>query len=139
MYNLYNCCSVAVVSDSLPPHGLQHARLPCSSPTSVLAQTHVHQISDTIPLLILCCSILLPPSMFPSIRVFSSESLFASGGQSIRASTSQYLSFQSIFMVDFLWIDWFVPGTLKSLLQHHSLKTSILQCLAFFMLQLSHL
>ena len=54
----------------------------------------------------------------------------------------QHQSFQSIFRVDSFKIDWFdllvVQGTLKSLLQHHNLKASILQCSAFFMVQLSH-
>ena len=67
--------SCSVMSDSLPPHGLQHARPPCPSPTP-----GVH--SNSCPLsrwchlthLILCGPLLLPPSIFPSIRVFSNES-----------------------------------------------------------------
>ena len=91
--------------------------------------------------LILCCP-LLPPSIFPSIRVFSNESVlhimwpnYWSFSFSISPSNeySGLISFR---------IDWFDPlavqGTLKSLLQHHSSKASILQCSAFFMVQLSH-
>ena len=93
--------------------------------------------------LILCCSLLLLPSIFPSVRVFFSE--FA-----LRIRWPRYWSF--IFVISpsneysglsSFRIDWFdllaVQGTLKSILQHHSLKASILQCSAFFMVQLSHL
>ena len=91
---------------------------------------------------ILCCPLLLLPSIFPSIRVFSNELVLCirwpkywSFGISSSPSNeySGWISFR---------IDWFdllaVQGTLKSLLQHHSSKTSILQCWAFFMVQLSH-
>ena len=77
--NLIACSvqsSSSVMSDSLWPHGLKHARLLCPSQLPELAQTHVHQVSDAIhpsqPLL----PLLLLPSIFPSIRVFSSESVF---------------------------------------------------------------
>ena len=92
--------------------------------------------------LILCCPLLLLPSIFPSIRVFSNESVFCirwpkywSSSFSISPSSeySGLISFK---------IDWFdllaVYGTLKSLLQHHNLKASILWCSAFFVVQLSH-
>ena len=91
---------------------------------------------------ILCHPLLLLPSVFPSIRVFSNESAlhirwpkYGSFSFSISPSNeySELISF---------WIDWLdlleVQGTLKSLLQHHSSKASILQCSAFFMIQLSH-
>ena len=85
--------------------------------------------------LILCHPLHLLPSSFPSIRVFSSDSALC-----IR--WPKYWSFR-IFRVNFLYrIDWFdllaVQGTLKSLLQHYSLKASTLQHAAFFMVQLSH-
>ena len=92
--------------------------------------------------LILCCLLLLLPSIFPSSRVFSNESVF-------RIRWSKYWSFSfSItpsneqpglisFKMD--WLDILaVQGTLKSLLQHHSSKVSILWCSAFFIVQLSH-
>ena len=88
--------------------------------------------------LILCHPLLLPPSVFPNIRVFSSESV-------LRIRWPKYLSFSfSIspsglisFRMD--WLDLLaIQGTLKSLLQHHSSKASILWCSAFFMVQLSH-
>ena len=89
----------------------------------------------------LCCP-LLPPSIFPSIRVFSSE-------LALHIRWTKYWSFSFSIspsneysgLISFK-IDWFdllaVQGTLKSLLQHHSSKASILQCSPFFMVQLSH-
>ena len=92
--------------------------------------------------LILCGPLLLPPSIFPSIRVFSNESV-------LYIRWPKYWSFD--FSINpsneysgliFFRIDWFdlcaVQGTLKSLLQHHSSKASILPCSAFFIVQLSH-
>ena len=91
---------------------------------------------------ILCHPLLLLPSIFPSIRVFSNESV-------LHISWPKYCSFSFIIshsneyyeLISFR-IDWFyfpaVQGTLKSLLQHHSLKASILCHSAFFMVQLSH-
>ena len=92
--------------------------------------------------LILCRSLLLLPSVFPSIRVFSNESAlhirwpkYWSFSFSIRAS-NEYSGLIS-FRMD--WLDLpAVQGTLKSLLQHHSLKASIHHCSAFFIVQLSH-
>ena len=92
--------------------------------------------------LILCGPLLLLPSIFPSIRVFSNESALC-----IRRPKYWSLSFNISpsnehpglvsFRMD--WLDLLaVQGTLKSLLQHHSSKTSILQCLAFFIVRLSH-
>ena len=92
--------------------------------------------------LILCCPLLLWPSIFPSSRVFSNEStLHIRWPQYWNFSCSispsdEYLGLIS-FRID--WIDLLaVQRTLKSLLRHHSLKASILQCSAFFMVQLSH-
>ena len=92
--------------------------------------------------LILCHPLLLPPSILPSIRLFSNESplriiwpKFWSFSFSISPS-NEYSGLIS-FRMD--WLDLLaVQGTLKSLLQHHSSKTSILQCSAFFIIQLSH-
>ena len=81
---------------------------------------------------ILCCPLLLLPSIFPSIRIFSNE-FFTSGGQSIGVSASA--SILPVNIQDFR-MDWM--GTLKSLLQHHSPKASILWCSAFFIVQLLH-
>ena len=92
--------------------------------------------------LILCHPILLPPSIFPSIRVFSNELVlhikwpkYWSFSFSISPS-NEYLTLIS-FRTD--WLDLLaVQGILKNLLQHHSAKATILQCSAFFVVQLSH-
>ena len=91
--------------------------------------------------LILCCPLLLPPSIFPSIRVFSNESVLP-----IRWPKYWSFSFSISPSNEYSWLisfgkDWFdleVQGTLKSLLQHHSSKASILWLSAFFIVQLSH-
>ena len=131
------------MSDSLWPHGLQHTRPPCPSPAPGV-------YSNSCPLswwchpiqLILCLPLLLPPSIFPSIRVFSNESVLRIRWPkywsfSFSISPSNEYSGLISFRTD--WLDLLsVQGTLKSLLQHHSSKASILWCSAFFMVQLSH-
>ena len=92
--------------------------------------------------LILCHSLLLLPSIFPGIRVFSNESFLPIGWPKYwRFSFSISPSNEYPGLISFRR-DWFdllaVQGTLKSLLQHHSSKASVLQCSAFFMVQLSH-
>ena len=93
--------------------------------------------------LILCHPLLLPPSIFPSIRVFSNESVLRIRWPkyqsfSFNISPSNEYSRLISFRVD--WLDLLaIRGTLKSLLQHHSSKASILQLSAFFIVQLSHL
>ena len=92
--------------------------------------------------LILCHPLLLPPSIFPSIRVFSSESALCIRWPKYRSfsfsiSPSNEYSGLISFRID--WLDLLAAqGTLKSLLQHHSSKASILWCSAFFIVQLSH-
>ena len=92
--------------------------------------------------LILCHPLLLLPSIFPSIRVFSNKSVLLIRRPkywsfSFSISPSKEYSGLISFRID--WFDLLaVQGTLKSLLQHHSSKASILQCSAFFMVQLSH-
>ena len=124
------CCSVALMSDSLWPHGLQHTRLPCPLP-SPRACSNSCQSNQ----LILCHPHLLLTSIFPSIRVFSNESVlpirwpkYWSFSFSI-SSSNKYSGLISFRM------DWFdllaVQETLRSLLQHHSSKASIFQRSAF--------
>ena len=90
----------------------------------------------------LCCPLLLLPSIFPSIRVFSNESVLhirwpQYWSFSFSISPSNEYSGLISFRMD--WSDLLtVQGTLKSLLQHHSSKASVLQCSAFFIVQLSH-
>ena len=92
--------------------------------------------------LILCCSLLLLPSIVPSIKIFSNESALPIRWPkywsfSFNFSLSNEYSTLISFRMD--WLDLLaVQGTLKSLLQHHSSKASILQCSAFFIVQLSH-
>ena len=126
----------SVMSDSLWPHGLQHTN---SSPIPEFTQIHVRWVSDAIqpshPLL-------SPSPLFPSIRVFSKESVLhircpKYWSFSFSISPSNKYSGLISFRMD--WLDLLaVQGTLKSLLQHHSSKPSILWCSAFFRVQLSH-
>ena len=89
--------------------------------------------------LILCHS-LLPPSIFPNIRVFSNESgLYIRWPKDWSFTISPSSDYSGLIFFGIAWFDLLaVQGTLKSLLQHHSSKVSILQCSAFFMVQLSH-
>ena len=120
------------------------ARQASLSITNCRSLLKVMSIESGMPFnhLILCCPLLLPPSVFPSIRVFSSESVlrirwpkYWSFSFSINSS-SEYSGLIS-FRMD--WLDLLaVQGTLKSLLQHHSSKASIFQRSIFFIVQLSH-
>ena len=107
-----------------------------------LTKTHVHRVSDAIQPSNLLPSPLLPPSIFPSIRVFSSESALCIRWPkywSFSFSISSSNEYSGLISFRMEWLDLFaVQGTLKSLLQHHSSKTSVLQCSAFFITQLSH-
>ena len=105
-------------------------------------QTHVHCVSMPSNHLILCWSLLIPPSIFPSNRVFSNEPGFhirwpKYWSFSFNISLSHEYSGLISFRIDWL-ILLAVQGTLESLLQHHSSKASILQCSAFFIVELSH-
>ena len=92
--------------------------------------------------LILCRPLLLPPSIFPSIRVFSNESALCIRWPkywSFSFNISPFNEHPGLISFRMDWLDLFaVQGTLKSLLQHHSSKASILWCSAFFRVQLSH-
>ena len=131
------------MSDSLQPHVLQYFRLPC--PSLSLSLLRLMSIESMMPSnhLILCCPLLLLPSVFPSIRVFSSESALGIRWTkywnfSFRVNTSHEYSELISFKID--WFDLLaVQRTLKRLLQHHSWKASILQCSAFLMVQLIYL
>ena len=131
------------MSDSLRPHESQHARPPCpiTNSQSSLKLTSIESVMPSSHL-ILCRPLFLLSPIPPSIRVFSNELVlhirwpkYWSFSFSISPSNeySELISFR---------IDWFVllaiQGTLKSLLQHHSSKASILQSSAFFTVQFSH-
>ena len=130
------------MSNFLWPHGLQHARPPC--PSQLLEFTQTLSIESVIPPnhLTLCWPLLLTPSIFPSIRVVWNKSVLhirwpKCWSFSFSISPSNEYSGLISFRMD--WLDLLaVQGTLKSLLQHHSSKTSVLQRSAFFIVQLSH-
>ena len=134
--------SHSVVSDSLWPRGLQQGRPPCPSPTPGAC-------SDSCPLNRWChptiSSSVIPFSTclqsFPASGSFQMSQLFASCGQTIGVSASTSVLSMNTQVISFRmdWLDLLaVQGTLKSLLQHHSPKASILQCSSFFIVQLSH-
>ena len=142
--------SHSVLSDSLSPHEPQQARPPCPSPTAgvypnpcPLSQwCHTAISSSVIPF---SC-----PQSFAASGSFQMSQLFASGSQSIGVSastsvlpmnTQDWSALSWTGWISFImdWLDLLaVQGTLKSLLQHDSSKASILQCSAFFIVQLSH-
>ena len=132
--------SRSVVSASLQPHGLQHARPPCSSPAPGVTQTHVHWVGDAIqpshPL-----SSPSPPALNPSQH----QGLFQWVGSlhqvakywSFNFSIIPSHEYSGLISFRMNWLDLLaVQGTLKSLLQHHSSKASVLQHSAFYMFQL---
>ena len=116
--------------------------LPVHCQLPEFTQTHVHWVDDAIHHLILCRPLLLLPSNFASIRVFSNESIphirwSKYWSFSFSISPSNDYSGLSSFRMD--WLELLdVQGTLKSLLQHHSSNASVLWCSAFFIVQLSH-
>ena len=125
------------------PREAQHARPPCPSPIPRV-YPKLMSIESVMPSnhLILCHPLLLLPSIFPSIRVFSNESALHNRWPkywsfSFNISPSNEHPGLISFRKD--WLDLLaVQGTLKSLFQHHSSKASILWCSAFFIVQLSH-
>ena len=125
---------------NLQSYGLQHVPVLTIS-WSLLKLMSIESVMPSSHL-ILCCPLLLPPSIFPSIRVFSNESILhirwpKYWSFSFSISPSNEYSGLTSFRID--WLDLFaVQGTLKSLLQYHSSKASILWRSAFFIVQLSH-
>ena len=140
-FKYYIQFSCSVVSDSLWPHRLQHTRLSCPSPTPSPAY------SNSCPLSQWC-----HPTISSSVLPFSSRLQSFPGSFPITQFFTEWLKYWSFsfclspsneyselisFMMD--WLDLLaIQGTLKSLLQHHGLKSSILRCSAFFIVQLSH-
>ena len=134
--------SHSVVSYSLWPHEPQYARPPCPSPTPGVHSNPCPLSRWCHPAISSCCPLLLLSSIFPSIRVFSNESALyikwpKYWSSSFSISPSNEYSGLISFRMD--WLDLLaVQRTLKSLLQHHTLKASVLQCSAFFIVQLLH-
>ena len=136
-----NTCSVlSVVSSSSGPHGLQHPRLPCPPPSPGICSNSC-SLSQRWHPTILRRPLLLLPSIFPSIRVFSNElALRIRWPKYWNLSLNTSLSNEHPGLISFRidCLDLFaVQGILKSLLQHHSSKASILWLSAFFIVQLS--
>ena len=135
--------SRSVVSHSLWPHESQHARPPCPSPTPGVHSDST-SIESVMPSshLILCRPLLLLPPIPPSITVLSKESALCMRWPKYWSFSFSIIPAKEIpglisFRMD--WLDLLtVQRTLKSLLQHHSSKASILQHSAFFTVQLSH-
>ena len=131
------------MSDSLRPHGVQHARPPCpiTNSQSLLKLMSIELVMPSNHL-ILCRPLLLSPSIFPSVRVFSNELVLCISWPkywSFSFSISPSGEYSGPVSFRMYWLGLLaVQGTLKSLLQPHSSKASILQCSAFFMVQLSH-
>ena len=134
--------SCSVVSDSVTPWTAAYqASMFITYSWSLLKLMAIKSVMPSNHL-ILCRPLLLPPSIFPSIRVFSNESALRNRWPkywsfSLNISPSNKYSRLISFRMD--WLDLLVvQGTLKSLLQHHSSKASILWCSGFFIVQLSH-
>ena len=133
--------SRSVVSNSVWPHWLQHSKLPCLSPSPVVCLNSCAESVMPSNHLILWYP-LLRPSILSTISVFSNELALHIGWPkywsiSFSMSTSSKYSGLISFRID--WFDLLVvQGTVKSLLQHHRSKASILGCSAFFIVQLSH-
>ena len=130
------------MSDSVtPPIRAYQAFLSITNSQSLLKLMSIESVMPSNHL-ILCFPLLFPPSIFPSIRVFSNESVLhirwpKYWSFSFRISPSNEYSGLISFRID--WLDLLaVQGTLKSLLQHHSSKALVLRHSAFFIVQLSH-
>ena len=132
----------SIMSNSLWPHGLQHARPPCPSPTPRVYSNSCPLSQWCHPTISSLSSPLLSPSIFPSIRGFSNESALCIRWAiywSFSFNISPYNEHSGLISFRMDWLDLLaVQGTLKSLLQHHNSKASILWSSAFFIVQLSH-
>ena len=132
--------SRSVVSDSATPWtAARQASLTITNSQSLLTFMSIESVMPSNHL-ILCCPLLLPPSIFPSIRLFSNESALHirwSKYWSFSFSISPSNEYSGLISFRMDWLDLLaVQGTLKSLLQHHSSKASILLSSAFFIVQL---
>ena len=140
MWVQFSFSSVTQLCLTQPPHGLQHSRLPCTSPSlgacsnsCPLSQWwHPTISSSTVPFSSCLQS-------FPASGSFQMSQFFTSGGQSSGDSALASGLISGLISFSINWLGLLaVQGTLKSLLQHHSSKASIPWCSAFFMVQLSH-
>ena len=132
--------SLQVKSDSLGHHGLQHAQPSCPSPSPGICPSSCplnqwcYPINSSSGIPFSSC-----PQFFPESGSFPMSWLFTSGGQYWSFSISPSNEYTGLISFRIDWFDLLaVQGTLKNLLQNHSLKVSILWCSAFFMVQFSH-
>ena len=130
------------MSDSVtPPIRAYQAFLSITNSQSLLKLMSIESVMPSIHL-ILCHPLLLPPSIFPSTRVFSNESVLCIRWPkywSFSFSISPFNEYSGLISFRMDWLDLLaVQGTLKSLLQHHSSKASVLWHSAFFIVQFSH-
>ena len=141
-FEKYCCCSVAKSCLTLcNPMNRSTPSLPALHCLLSLLKFISTESVKTSNHLILCHSLLLLPSIFPSIRVFSSESALHRWSKywSFSFSTSPSNEYSGLISLRIDWLDLLaVQGTLKSLLQHHNSKASVLQYSVFFMVQRSH-
>ena len=138
----YLLSSCSVMSDSVTPWtAASRASLSFTTSWNLLKLMSIESVMPSNHF-ILCHPLFLLPSVFPSIRVFSNESTLLIRWSKYRSFSFSISPCNEYSELILFRIDWFdllaVQGTLKSLLQHHSSKASILQCSAFFMVQLSH-
>ena len=137
------CCSVAQLCQTLcDPMDRSIPGFPVLHHLPEFAQTHVHWVGDVIQPSHALLSLLFLPSIFPSIRVFSSGLALCIRWPKYWSFSFSISSFNECSRLISFRMDWLdllaVQETFKSLLQHHSSKASILQCSAFFTVQLSH-
>ena len=135
---LFSCL---VMSDSLWPHGLQHTRLPCPSPSPRVCSNSCPLSQWCHPTISSSAASFPLPQSFPVSGPFPMSGFFTSGGQIIGASASASILPVNTGLISFRmdWLDLLaVQEALKSLLQHYSSKASILWRSAFFTVQLSH-
>ena len=143
LHSLRRSSVSSVASDSLQPHGLQHTRQASLSITNCwsLLKLSFIELVMRFNQFVLCRPLLLPPSIFPSIRVFSGESFLPIRWPkywSFSFSISPSSEYSGLISFCMNWLDHLaVQGTLKSLLQHHSSKASSLRHSALFIVQLS--
>ena len=137
---LFSC---SVMLNSLQPHGLQHARPPCLSPPLEVCPSSCQLYQWCYLAISSSDSLVSCPQSFPEAGTFPMSWLFVSDDQNTGASASASVLPTKYSGLISLKINWFdlvaVQGTFRSLLQHHSLRASILWCSSFFMVQLSQL
>ena len=145
LYEAIYICSVQSLSRvrlfATPSTAAHQASLSITNSRSLLKLMSIESVMPSNHL-ILCCPLLLLPSIFPSIRVFSHESVLCIRWPkywSFSFSISPSNEYSGLISSRMDWLDILaVQGTLNSFLQHHSSKASIIQSSAFFMVQLSH-